>query len=151
MKVFINSNVLFSACITPHGKTADLIINPAFDFEKFSCHYLIIELFKHKNKIMDFANQSEEKVLEVIYSYLKGIELVNEGHLASEIWLKAEELTNEVDKNDIAFVALTIHMENSFLWTNDKPLIKGLKRKGFERILTTNELLVKLIKSSNED
>ena len=33
MKVIVDSNVLFSACITPHGKTADLIINPAFDFE----------------------------------------------------------------------------------------------------------------------
>ena len=76
---------------------------------------------------------------------------MNEGHLASEIWLKAEELTNEVDKNDIAFVALTIHIEDSFLWTNDKPLIKELKRKGFERILTTNELLEELTKSSNED
>ena len=33
MKVVINSNVLFSACITPDNITADLIINPAYDFE----------------------------------------------------------------------------------------------------------------------
>lgn len=144
MKVIVDSNVLFSACITPLGKTADLLINPAFYFEKFSCHYLIVELFKHKNKIMTLSKQSEEKVLEVIYSYLKRIEFRNEGQIASKIWLKAEELTNEVDKNDVAFVALTIHINDSFLWTNDKPLIKELKRKGFDRVLTTNDLIENL-------
>ncbi|MCH8317098.1 MAG: hypothetical protein IIA88_01150 [Bacteroidetes bacterium] len=63
----------------------------------------------------------------------------------------ANELTIDVDKSDKAHVALTLHIKDSYLWTGDKPLIKELKKKGFDRVLTTDELLEKLIKNSSQD
>jgi predicted nucleic acid-binding protein len=52
---------------------------------------------------------------------------------------KAIDLVSGIDQNDALFVALTNHLLAN-LWTGDKRLINGLKRKGYSRVLTTDEL-----------
>ena len=151
MKVIVDSNILINACITPSGKAANILLNPLFQFKKYCCHYIIVELFKHQPKIIECSKTEQDKVLEVLYSILKKIEFINEEQISSKIWNEADKLTAEVDKFDVAFVALTLHIKDSFLWTGDMPLIKELRRKDFERVLTTNELLGKLIKQSKEN
>jgi predicted nucleic acid-binding protein len=42
--------------------------------------------------------------------------------------------------DDIAFVAMSEYLDTR-LWTGDKELIKGLTAKGFERCISTKELL----------
>ena len=48
----------------------------------------------------------------------------------------ATELVYDVDPDDALFVALTNHLMAN-LWTGDKRLFFGLKKKGFSQILTT--------------
>jgi predicted nucleic acid-binding protein len=67
------------------------------------------------------------------------INLINEGFISSENLLKAEELTRNVDFNDLLFVGLTLELK-SRLWTGDKKLIRGIGKKGFSQIVTTSEL-----------
>ena len=143
MKIIIDSNILFSACIAPYGDNADLLLNPKYSFERFSCHYLIVEMFKHQNKIVKLSKQSLDNVIEVLYAFMRKITFINEGTISQEVWKQADELTREVDSNDISFVALTLHLSNSYLWTNDKKLIKGLHKKGFNQIVTTQNLVHK--------
>jgi len=49
-------------------------------------------------------------------------------------------LTSDVDADDIAFVALTLHLDAQ-LWTGDKRLIRGLAAKGFDRVVTTQDII----------
>ena len=51
----------------------------------------------------------------------------------------AAELVYDVDPDDALFVALTNRLMAN-LWTGDKRLLIGLKKKGFSRILTTDEI-----------
>ncbi|MCD4792641.1 MAG: hypothetical protein K8R54_05360 [Bacteroidales bacterium] len=141
MKIIIDSNILFSACITPYGDNADLLLNPNYSFERYSCHYLFVEMFKHQNKIVKLSKQNIENIIEVLYAFMSKITFINEGTISQEIWKKADELTKEVDNNDISFVALTLSIPNSVLWTNDKKLIKGLQSKGFNQTITTKDLM----------
>jgi predicted nucleic acid-binding protein len=53
--------------------------------------------------------------------------------------LKAESLTKDVDFNDLLFVGLTLELKGR-LWTGDKKLIRGITKKGFNKIVTTAEL-----------
>ena len=42
--------------------------------------------------------------------------------------------------DDLPFVALTIYLDG-LLWTGDKKLLKGLAVKGFEKTISTEELI----------
>ena len=52
---------------------------------------------------------------------------------------KAIDLVSGIDQDDALFVALTNHLVAN-LWTGDKCLINGLKKKGYLRVVTTDEL-----------
>lgn len=51
----------------------------------------------------------------------------------------AINLANGIDENDTLFIALANHLKTS-LWTCDKKLKEGLKKKGYKRIISTNQL-----------
>lgn len=55
---------------------------------------------------------------------------------------EVDNLVIDIDENDVLFVALANHI-NAQLWTGDKKLAKGLKRKGYSKIISTNELYEK--------
>jgi len=67
------------------------------------------------------------------------ITFINEGLIPAELFAFAEELLADVDISDSPFVALTKHLQAK-LWTNDKELIQGLKKKKFKDIITTEEM-----------
>jgi len=52
---------------------------------------------------------------------------------------KALILCNDVDPKDTPYVALNIELDIP-LWSNDKKLIRGLANKGYEKIVTTEEI-----------
>jgi len=53
---------------------------------------------------------------------------------------KALELTKDVDIKDLSYVALAIELD-CVLLTRDKQLIKGIKKKGFRKIMTFEDFL----------
>ena len=62
---------------------------------------------------------------------------------------KAVDLVAGIDADDAMFVALTNRMLAT-LWTGDKQLIKGLKRKGYSRIISTDELYAVFINKKHK-
>lgn len=75
---------------------------------------------------------------------LSTINFVSEEQISEQSWIKAFELTKDIDEDDTPFVALGIEL-NAKLWTGDKMLAKGLAKKGIDTIITTVDLK-KLIK-----
>jgi len=71
---------------------------------------------------------------------LRKIELIDLESIRSTTWERALELTGNVDEFDAPFIALSLELEAP-LWTGDKKLIKGLKTKGIEWILDTNQII----------
>jgi predicted nucleic acid-binding protein len=53
---------------------------------------------------------------------------------------QSKELVSDIDFNDFAFVAVANYLD-ALLWTGDKALIEGLRHKGYERTVTTPELI----------
>lgn len=53
---------------------------------------------------------------------------------------KALELTKDIDVKDLSYVALAIELD-CILLTRDKPLVKGVKKKGFRKIMTFEDFL----------
>jgi predicted nucleic acid-binding protein len=63
--------------------------------------------------------------------------------ISDEAILKAIELTKDIDIKDSSYIALAIELD-CVLLTRDKPLIKGVKKKGFRKIMTFEGFLTSI-------
>jgi len=139
MRVIIDTSVIMSALMSSKGRVADVLMNPINDFEKYSCYFMQVEIFKHKQKILKYSKLEESELLEVVYLTLKKLSLVNENQISLENWQIVDELTKDVDSKDIAFVALALQLDAT-LWTLDRKLQEHLIEKGFTNVVNTYEL-----------
>lgn len=143
MIVVVDTDILFSACISPNGKIAEILFSPIPQFERVSCYYALAELFKHQPKIVKCCKLPVDKVSQLFYQIIKQVNYINEDIVEKHFWVEADELTSGVDGDDVAFVALALQ-RNAWLWTGDKPLTQHLNKMGFERVISTAELYTKL-------
>ncbi len=70
---------------------------------------------------------------------LKHICLQKEDLTSEQNRIIAYGLCKDIDESDTPHVALTLEL-NGWLWTGDKKLKAGLKRKGFARFFEPNPL-----------
>lgn len=131
-KLIVDTNIMFSALLGKSKIIRDILFSSE-NVKPYSCKYSIVELFKHKDKLIKNSALEEEEILEIFYYLLKRVEFYNEDSISDESLREAYALCNDIDEKDLLFVALTIELDG-LLWTGDKELLKGLKRKGFEQI-----------------
>ena len=128
--VIVDTNILFSALLTNRSKFVETLLATEHDF--FVCEMVLVELFKHKEKIVKLSGLSEDEIIQLYQIYLKKIHLYKEELISLENRQQAYQLCYDIDKNDSAHVALTLEL-NGLLWTGDKILKEGLIRKGFNQ------------------
>lgn len=128
MKVVVDTNIIFSALLDHNSSFTDILTNSKIDF--FIPKYAYIELFKYKEKIMKLTKHTLDEVLEILYLLMKRVDIFDEEIISGESLKKAFELVKDIDEGDLIFVALALELD-AFLWTGDKKLMEGLKRKEF--------------------
>ena len=70
----------------------------------------------------------------------KNINFIDEEQIPKAFRLRAFDLVKNIDLNDIVFVALNEY-QASILWTGDKALIRGLRSIGYDKVITTDEMV----------
>jgi predicted nucleic acid-binding protein len=139
MRIVLDSNIVFSAILNTKSKIGQLIIDGSRYFNFYSIVLLKSEILEHKDKILEHTTYSQDKFAEIYDLIINRIVFLDEILLTDKDLKKATELASDIDEDDILFVALSEHLLSN-LWTGDKKLIKGLKKKGYQRLLTTDEL-----------
>ena len=131
MKVIVDNNIIFSALLREDNKYANMLIKSDDNHDFYGVYFTIVELFKHKERIIKYSKLNEDEVLEVLYELLKHIYIINDDIISIAAWKQAVNLVHDVDMKDVPHVALTIELEGK-LWTNDVELKNGLRAKGFD-------------------
>jgi len=139
MKIVVDSNIVFSAILNSQSKIGQLLINGSKYFDFFSIGLLKNEIFEHRNKILSVSGFSIQQFEKSLLFITNRIKFVDEIILSDNVISEALELVSEIDENDALFVALTNHL-NAKLWTGDKKLILGLKKKGYKQTISTEKL-----------
>ena len=139
MKIVVDTNIVFSAILNTQSRIGQLLINGSKYFEFYTVGLLHDEIFAHKDKILNLSKYSQDQFNEVLEIISNRIVFIDDILLNDNDFKEAVELVSDIDPNDALFVALTNHLMAN-LWTGDKRLIIGLKKKGFSRILTTDEI-----------
>lgn len=130
MAVVIDTNIIFSMLLAKNsGLRKDFLEE---DAEFYAPNYVMVELFEHKEEVLAHSKLSAPEIYELLYRILGKIHLISEQAVSQKNKLKAYKLCKGVDEDDTPIVALTLEL-NARLWTNDKRLKRGLRRRGFKK------------------
>lgn len=129
--VVIDANRIFSELIAANHQLRRALTS--LPGTRFICpKYVFVEIFKHKERIADASGLSEPELLSLLHSILERIEFIDEDSIRLGSWTEAWRLCRDVDENDTAYVALAVD-QDADLWTGDRVLEAGLRKKGFTR------------------
>jgi predicted nucleic acid-binding protein len=145
MKVVVDTNIVFSAILNSQSWIGQVLLHSDKSIKFYSPRYLQSEIIKHINKIKKLTKLPDSEVHEIIELLYTKINFISEEFIPKEILIKADELTFDIDYDDIMFVALAMHLKCK-LWTGDKKLMITLKHKGFKKFITLSELRDKMKK-----
>ena len=140
MKIVVDTNIIFSTLLNSNSTIGNLLFNSDKYFQFYSCSYMRFEIQKHWERLKKISKLSDEELQVSYLQVLSKLKFINEEIIPVEIWLDSEEITKDVDINDIDFVALTKFLKAT-LWTGDKVLYNELKKIKFKKVVNTTELL----------
>ena len=134
MKVVLDSNIIFSSLIS--GK--DLYIDIFKSLEIYVPDFIFAEISKYEEIIIKKTKKGEDFRF-FVRELFSEIVVIPKFAISKQNYREALSLCADVDVKDTAYLALSIELDIP-LWTNDKKLILGLTKKGFEKIITTEEI-----------
>ena len=91
---------------------------------------MLVELFKHKERIAASTGLDEDSLLALLHSLLERIRFFDEDAISIGGWTEAWRLCRDVDENDVAYVALTLEVDGD-LWTSDRRVGGWFAQEGF--------------------
>lgn len=139
MKLIVDANIIFSGILNSNGKIGDLLINSNKFIELIAPDFLRLEIYNHYPKLCKISKMSEEQVREAEFQIYKGIKFISEEQIKLGAWKDAEKLVSDIDPKDTHYIAYSKHFRCK-LWSGDKALMIGLRKKGFKNIISTEEL-----------
>ena len=128
--VILDTNILFRALRTQNSWLREVLLESGHRF--IAAKYLIVELFKHKERIVANTKSAEADILLYLHEILRHIEFLDEEIISTGSYVEAYRLCKDVDENDTPFIALALELDGE-LWSNDVQLKTRLKKKGFDR------------------
>jgi predicted nucleic acid-binding protein len=135
LRVIVDTNILFSSMLSSQTKFADILFTSGHQF--YVCELVVVELFKHKEKIVRLSKLPEDDVVRLYHILLRRLTLYKEDLITPQHRAAAYALCQSIDPSDTPHVALTLEL-GGVLWTGDNTLKKGLQRQGFEAFFDPN-------------
>ena len=135
-KIIVDTNILFSSLRAKNSKLR--IVLEREDLHFYTPNFLMVEIFKHKERILQKSKATEDEVYEILYKTLHKITFINEETISLANFIEAYKLCGNIDEKDTPFVALTLELEGE-LWTKDDVLKRGLIKKGFSSFFVEHE------------
>ncbi|MEZ0610700.1 PIN domain-containing protein [Fibrella sp. WM1] len=128
--IVIDTNLFFGALRTADNYVRDIIERD--DLQFIAPNYLVVEIFIHKDTILQKSKVQEATLYELLAITLQKVRFVNEESISLGNIIEAYRLCSGIDEKDAPFVALALEYD-ALIWTRDQMLKDGLGRKGFTR------------------
>jgi len=136
MNIIIDSNILFSALIKD-SITRKIILE--YDGFFLFPEFIFEEMEKHKDKLFKKSGMSSMDFDRLLNLILKKVSIVpNEALYPYR--KEALEIIEDIDPDDVIFIACALVHPDSTIWSDDK----RLKNQTKVRIMNTKEMMEKL-------
>lgn len=127
--VIVDANIAFKCLLAGRGDLRERF-GPGGHPQLFTPQFLFVELFKHKERLIQASGLAEADLLTGLRTLLNQLTFVHEADIPVGTWIEAYRVCQGIDVNDTPYVALTLHLEGQF-WTEDNELKSGLRPRGF--------------------
>jgi len=134
--VIVDANIAFKCLVAGRGDLRERI-GPGGHPQLFTPRFLLVELFKHKERLIRASGLLEEDLLAGLHTLLNQLTFVHEADISMGTWVEAFRLCKDIDANDTPYVALTLHMNGRF-WTEDNELKTALRKRNFDKFFEPN-------------
>ncbi len=134
MEVVVDSNILFSALIS--GKQVYLDIFRAVDV--YIPDFVFPEIEKYEQRILR-KTRLGNTFREFTRDLFTDVTVIPKLAISPDSLARAYELCRDIDEKDTPFLALSIELDIP-LWTNDKSLSEGLRNKGYNKLLGSDDI-----------
>ena len=132
----LDANVLISILISGKAYHREVLA----DTRCCSVDFVFDEISKYETVIQTKAKLSKSSLQRFVFDIFGLITVVPSLVISDEDWQYAVKICQTVDSKDVAYVVLS--KATSFpLVTRDKPLYKGLRKKGFRNVILFDEFL----------
>ena len=139
------AKIIFSCFYTPNGAMATILKNERNRLQFIAPSYLLEEVKEHLPILMERNHLTKKKALDILKEAIKNITFYDLEEIKKKNREKAAEIAKDIDPDDYLFIAL--HFETGHkIWTCDAKLANGLKEKGYDMCITTNEIREKTYK-----
>ena len=131
-------NIIISDCLNENSEISKLVRNRSGNIDFLIPDYALEEINKHKLSLCKNTGYSIVEFDRLLYQCCENAAIFSVADISTDIFQHAAELTRNIDIKDKAFVGFSIAFD-ALIWTGDLKLIKGLKRSGFRKIISTKE------------
>jgi len=126
--IIVDTNIIFCSLLRKGSPFYELLLTT--DYQFYTCELTVVEIFKHKEKIVKLSELSEEEIIKFYHQLLKRLNLFKEDLIETHNWNEAYRLCKDIDETDTPFIALVKQLDG-LLFTGDKILKDGLAAKRF--------------------
>ena len=139
MTIIVDSNILISACLNEESEIFKILNDLSEIIDFIIPDYALEEIEKHKLSICKSIRRDINIFDLLLNQCCKNGTVISLSAIPISTFELAAKLTQQTDLNDTPFVAVSLAY-NSLIWTGDIKLSRGLKRIGFNNIISTKEL-----------
>jgi predicted nucleic acid-binding protein len=141
MKVVIDTNIVFSILANSNGNLSKQYFQFPSHLNYYAPDFLVTELQLHSGKILKLSSLTKMNYEISKTSVFSLLNFIDTELIPDDYMKEAVALTKDIDFKDFKFVALTLFL-SGLLWTGDRKLLNGLRRKGFMNVVNTKELSI---------
>lgn len=90
--IIVDTNIIFSALLREQSQFLQVLLGSEHDL--YICELILMELFKHKEKIIRLSQVSENEIIKLYYVLLKRMHVYKEELIKAENWQQAYDLSH---------------------------------------------------------
>ena len=93
-RIVVDTSILFASLIRRQTKLRQVLLTPS-DQRFYSPRFVMVEIFKHKQRIAAATELSEDELLECLSAHLSRIVFIDEGVIPIGTWMEGRRLCAE--------------------------------------------------------
>jgi len=137
--------IFLSAVYIRRTEAPQIYLQQKVTFSFFAPNFVFEEIKNHLSEISDKSGKTKREISNILQRITSNVIFYTVDDVPKKYTQKAIEIVRDIDIFDAPFIALHLYKKHK-IWTGDRILINGLKKKGYDICITTTQLKKMLYK-----